>query len=194
MSASSGIREDAVARDDHRLIERLATGDADALADLYDRYSERAFRVARSVCRDEGRAQDAVQEAFLSAWHTSEFYRPALGTVASWLLGAVRHRAVDVARRNGRHAGQRADLHSLDTERAPTDVAAEAVTKAHAQHLQVLLARLPEAQREVIVLAYYGELSNAEIADHLELPLGTVKGRMRLGLQKLRADADQAVT
>jgi RNA polymerase sigma-70 factor, ECF subfamily len=193
MTAVSGGREDAVARDDRQLIERISCGDGEAFGDLYDRYCARAYRIARRVCHDDGRTEDAVQEAFLSIWHTCDSYRPAVGTVATWLLAVVRNRAVDLSRRNARHTAHRADPDLLDSRRAAGDVAAEAVTNADASRLHALLAQLPDAQQEVIVLAFYGQLTHTEIADHLELPPGTVKGRMRLGLQKLRADIDQAV-
>jgi RNA polymerase sigma-70 factor, ECF subfamily len=184
--------EDAVAREDRRLVEHIAT-DKDAFAQLYDRYSARAYRVARSVCRDDGRAEDAVQEAFLSVWRTHESYRPALGTVAAWLMVVVRRRAIDTSRRNRKHADHRADADQLDARPAAGGVADQAETNDEAPRLRARLAHLPEAQQEVIVLAFYGELTHAEIADHLQLPPGTVKGRMRLGLEKLRADIDQAV-
>ena len=185
--------EDAVARDDLQLMERIVTGDDEAFVKLYDRYGARAYRVARSVCRDDGRAEDSVQEAFISLWRSPASYQPARGTVASWLLVVVRNRAIDLSRRHGKEADHRADPDLLDTRHAAGDVAAEAVASADAPHLRALLARLPDAQQEVIVLAYYGQLTHAEIADRLELPPGTVKGRMRLGLQKLRRDIDQAV-
>lgn len=193
MIGSSKDPEDAVVRADQRLIQRIVAGDADAFEDLYDRYSTRAYRVARSVCRDDGRAEEAVQEAFLSIWRAGSSYRPAVGTVASWLLTVVRNRAIDHSRRNGRHAAHRADADLLDTKRAPGDVAAAAVANADAPGLRALLTQLPDAQQEVIVLAFYGQLTHTEIAGHLNLPPGTVKGRMRLGLQKLRADIEQAV-
>lgn len=193
MTASPAGHEDPIVRDDRRLIERIAAGNADALGDLYDRYCARAYRVARSVCRDDGRAEDAVQEAFLSVWRTSGAYRPQMGTVAAWLLSVVRNRAIDLSRRNGRHADRRTGADLLDAKPAAIDVAAEAVASADAPRLRALLEQIPEAQREVIVLAFYGHLTHLEIADHLDLPPGTVKGRMRLGLQKLRLDIEEAI-
>lgn len=189
MTAVAGGHGDAV---DRLLIERISSGDEAAFGELYDRYCARAHRVARSVCRDEGRADDAVQEAFLSVWRTVDSFRPAFGTVASWLLVVVRNRAVDLSRRNARHTDHRASADLLETRRAAGDVAAEAMANADAPRLRALLAKLPDAQQEVIVLAFYGELSHTEIAARLGLHQGTVKGRMRLGLQKLRADIDRA--
>lgn len=141
------------------------------------------------VCRDHGRAEDAVQEAFISLWHSRASYRPDRGPVAAWLLTLVRHRAIDLARRNDKHAARRASEDRLDAHPAtddPDDVAATVARRADAGHLQALLSQLPAPQREVIQLAIYSQLTHSEIAEHLDVPAGTVKGRMRLGLEKLR--------
>ncbi|MEA2310197.1 MAG: polymerase sigma-70 factor, subfamily, partial [Solirubrobacteraceae bacterium] len=151
-----------------------------------DRYRERSYRVSSSVCHDEGRAEDAVQEAFLSIWRNRDTYRAQQGTVAAWLLAVVRYRAIDAARRNHRHASRRADDDGLEHQPAPDDVAAQVHARADASRLGPLLARIPELQREVIALAFYGGLTHVEIAARLGLPPGTVKGRMRLGLNRLR--------
>jgi RNA polymerase sigma-70 factor (ECF subfamily) len=181
-------------RDDTALMSQVVCGDADAFGELYDRYSARAYRVARSVCRDHGRAEDAVQEAFVSLWRSRADYLPLRGTVAAWLLSAVRNRAIDVIRRDANHTKHRAGEDLLLFTHAPGESMADSlVARADAEHLHALLRRLPEVQREVIVLAYYGELTHAEIAVELDLPPGTVKGRMRLGLQKLRADIEPVI-
>ena len=192
MTALLGGPKNAVEPDDRRLIERIKRGDDAAFAKLYDRYAARAYRVALAVCHDDGRAEDAVQEAFTSVWRRPDSYRPALGSVASWLLVIARNRAIDLSRRNGKHTDRCAGPDQLDTRQATGDVAAEAVANADAPRLRALLAQLPDTQQEVIVLSFYGELTHTEIARHLELPPGTVKGRMRLGLQRLRSDIDQA--
>lgn len=181
-----------VARDEDELMKQVQSGDADAFEELYVRYAARAHRVAKSVCRDDGRAQDAVQEAFLSIWRSRATYRPQRGTVPIWLLSVVRYRAIDATRRNEKHAANRAGEHLLEAHAAPAEVADQAVARADAPRLHAILRRLPDAQREVIALAYYGQLSHTEIATRLDLPPGTVKGRMRLGLEKVRADIEQA--
>ena len=152
-----------VAASDDELMARLQAGSGDAFEALYDRYRDRAYRIASSVCRDGPRAEEAVQGAFVSIWRGRDTYRARQGSVAAWLLTVVRHRAIDVARR-----------HDTDAERP-----------------QPSLSRIPEAQREVHTLAFYGELSHTEIAAQLELPPGTVKGRMRLGLSKLRDELNR---
>lgn len=101
-------------------------------------------------------------------------------------MTVVRNRAIDVARRNAVHDIRRAGAEALERQPAAGDLVDDAITDDHAHHLRTHLTALPDAQREVIALAYLGELTHTEIADHLGIPAGTVKGRMRLGLEKLR--------
>lgn len=168
-------------------MRRVQADDTDAFAMLFDRFAPRALRVSRGLGLDPGRAEDAVQEAFLSIWRAREGYRAERGEVSTWVLGIVRNRAVDTLRRNRRHDRRRDGREGLAEEvPAPGGVETDMAEHDEARRLHGLLARLPIAQREVISLAYFGELSHAEIAHELTLPLGTVKGRMRLGLEKLR--------
>lgn len=182
-----------VACDDAQLMTEIESGSSEAFEELYSRYCDRAFRLARWICRDAGRAEDAVQEAFLSVWRSRTTYRAQHGSVATWLLTVVRYRAIDVARRNGTHATRRAGEDLIEHHLVRGDVADEAVARADADRLYTVLDRLPQAQREVIALAFYGGLTHIQIATHLGLPTGTVKGRMRLGLRKLRADVEHVI-
>jgi RNA polymerase sigma-70 factor (ECF subfamily) len=177
---------------DNQLMSEVSAGSTGAFGELYDRFCHRAYGVAFSVCRDEGRAQDAVQEAFLSLWNSRASYRAQRGTAAAWLLTVVRYRAIDIARRDGNHTARWASEDRLDERPASDDVSDSVIQQDDADQLQGSLALLPDEQREVITLAYYGQLSHTEIATALGLPSGTVKGRMRLGLKKLRANIDQA--
>jgi RNA polymerase sigma-70 factor (ECF subfamily) len=183
---------DALARDDGGLMAAVTAGRPEAFGELFDRYGDRAYRVALSVCRDSDRAQDAVQEGFLSVWKSRDSYRPEHGTVAAWLLTVVRHRAIDVARSSGRHSARRDSDDQLEARAAPSDVGESVIMRDDADRLRASLATLPDAQAEVITLAFYGQLSHTEIAAQLGLPAGTVKGRMRLGLQRLRVGLDRA--
>jgi RNA polymerase sigma-70 factor (ECF subfamily) len=173
---------------DGELMAGVRAGSVEAFAEIYDRYRDRAYRVARSVCREDGRAEDAVQEAFLTVWRSSGSYRPERGSVSAWLLTMVRYRAIDLARRNGSHERRRASEEQLATLPGPDDPSEEAVSRDDAARLRASLENLPDAQQEVITLAFFGQLSHVEIATQLGLPPGTVKGRMRLGMQKLSAD------
>lgn len=184
--------DDADALTDQRLMAEVNANDIGAFEALYDRYADRAYRVALSICHDKSLAEDAVQNAFLAIWGSRASYCEQRGTVAAWLLTVVYRRAIDVARSNGKHAAPRADAAQRDARVASDDVAETVERRSDTGGLRQQLESLPDPQREVIVLAFYGGLSHAEIADRLHLPNGTVKGRVRLGLQKLRADVDRA--
>ena len=169
-------------------MEEIVAGSAGAFEELYDRYSARAFRIARSVCRDYGAAEDAVQEAFVSIFKNRASYQSHRGTVAAWVLMVALSRAIDVSRVRARHATRRASDDALAALPEPADVMEQAGARIDATPVRIALAALPEEQREAITLAYYGELTHTEIAEHLGIPFGTVKGRIRLGLNKLRLD------
>jgi RNA polymerase sigma-70 factor (ECF subfamily) len=183
-----------VASDDHELMAAIKTGSVDALGTLYARYCTPAYRIARSICRDDGRAEEAVQETFISIWKTRASYEQQRGAVAAWVLTIARHRAIDIARRDQRHTAHRAGDEHLDTVPAAGNVAEFVGRQVQTRNLHEQLMRLPDAQREVITLAFYGQLTHTEIAEHLQLPAGTVKGRMRLGLRRLRRDVPPVVT
>lgn len=174
---------------DDQLMARVATGDAVAFGELYDRFGPRAHRVARSVCRSGGTAEDAVQDAFLSIWKSRATYQAHRGSVAAWLLTIVRRRSLDMVRRRSALDQPRAADAELDSRTGACDVAEEAVVHDDQAEIRSQLARLPAGQLEVITLSFFGELTHAEIAAHLDLPVGTVKSRMRLGLAKLRGTA-----
>jgi RNA polymerase sigma-70 factor, ECF subfamily len=173
--------------DDDLVMERVKAGSAVAFGVLYDRYCHRAYRIAWSVCHDDGRAEDAVQETFISIWRTRTTYEDH-GKVASWVLTVARHRAIDIARHDTWLAAHRTSDDGLHLVHDPHGVAEQVLAGAEARDLLRLLVRLPTEQREVIALAFYGQLTHSEIAARLHLPLGTVKGRLRLGLNRLRAD------
>ena len=162
----------------------MARGSEDALAELYDRFGGVAYGVALRILRDPALAQDAVQDAFLAAWRTAAAFDPARGNASTWLLTLVHRRAVDLVRREER---QRAD--ALD-ESAPVasgdSVDEAAAVRAERRTVQTALAQLPPDQREALELAYYGGLSQSQLAERLGIPLGTVKSRMFTALTTLR--------
>lgn len=166
-----------------RHIRRGRTG---ALEQIYDRHSSAAFSLAYAILRDRGLAEEATQDAFLAIWRKAGDYRPERGSLRSWLLTIVRNRCFDALRRKVRDPS----YEPMDERRwscADGDVtAAEVIRCDEADGVRSGLAKLPAEQRRVIALAYFGGFTQAEIARRLELPLGTVKSRLRLGLGTLR--------
>ena len=166
---------------DQALLERIAGRDANALADLYDRYAPVALALAGRILGDRSEAEDVLQIVLTRVWQEAGRYDPSKGSVTSWLLSWVRNGSIDRLRR--RDALRRATLHSADQsrpEQAPPDASEEREKVARA------VADLPPDQRQVIELAYFEGLSQTQIAQKLGEPLGTVKTRMRLGMIKLR--------
>ena len=175
------------------LMIRAQAGDTGAFAQLYDRHAKRAFLIAQAVCRDSSRAEDAVQEGFLAVWRKRANYRAETGSFRAWSMKIVQNRAIDSYRNAAARPPAQAGESEVDRPRADVDSSTpQEKVVAHSERDELLasLRRLPEAQVEVIVLAFYGELSHSEIAAQLDLPAGTVKGRMRLGLEKLRREMD----
>jgi RNA polymerase sigma-70 factor (ECF subfamily) len=172
---------------DEDLMPLVHDGDARAFEVVFDRHADAAFSLAYRMCGRRAMAQDVVQEAFLSLWRSGARYDRSRGSVRSWVLGVVRNRAIDLFRRDTVRAGR--DVHAEDAvERIPAseDVALDAERRQDAHDVRVALRDLPPEQRQVIELAYFGGFSHTQIAEMLDVPAGTVKGRMRLGLTKLR--------
>jgi RNA polymerase sigma-70 factor, ECF subfamily len=178
-------------------LERLADEDlmtlverkrADAFEVLYDRHGGAAYSLAHRIVGDRSVAEDVTQEAFLSLWRSGPRYDTARGSVRSWTLGIVRNRAIDALRRTAGPA-PKLDLDdeaALETQAAGELTDAEAIRRETSRRLRGALNELPREQSEVIGLAYFGGFTQSEIAEMLGMPLGTVKGRMRLGLEKIR--------
>ena len=172
---------------DEDLMELAREGEMRAFEVIFDRHAAVALSLAQRICRRRATAEDVVQEAFLALWRHGDRYDRARGTVRSWLLSVVHNRAIDAVRRamvtDWRNVG---DADIAERIAAPTLTDHEALRRDEAARLRGALEELPPEQRRVIELAYFGGLSHHKIAHALELPPGTVKGRMRLGLQKLR--------
>jgi RNA polymerase sigma-70 factor (ECF subfamily) len=173
---------DASARtvSDGELIERAGRGDRSALETLYERYARSVFGLALRRLGDRGRAEDAVQETFVSIWRAAKTYRPERGPGAPWLYAVARNAIVDRARQRSEPAVEAPDESS--DESGPEERAEEAWTRWRVHRA---LEDLPESEREVIALAYWRGLSQSEVAETLGIPLGTVKTRTRSGLQRL---------
>ena len=169
---------------DQALLERIAGRDAHALADLYDRFAPVALALASRVLGDRSEAEDVLQTVFTRVWQEAGRYDATKGSVATWLLSWIRNASIDRLRR--REALQRATLHSVDRAPAPGHDDAAVDVSEEKEKLARAVADLPPDQRQVIELAYFEGLSQTQIAQRLGEPLGTVKTRMRLGMNKLR--------
>ncbi len=168
---------------DEALAARMALGDEPALAELYDRFGGVAYRLAVRVLRDRTLAEDAVQDAFLGAWRTAAAFDSTRGTVSTWLMTLVHRRAVDLVRREDRRKTDVLDDAPIASHETTDE---EAAVREERRRVQAALAQLPSDQREALELAYYGGLTQSELAERLGVPLGTVKSRMFAGLGKLR--------
>lgn len=172
---------------DEDLIDLVGDGDSRAFEVIFDRHVGPAFALAFRMCGRRTLAEDVVQEAFLSIWRSGAGYDTRRGSVRSWVLGVVRNRVVDAFRHGAAKEGRDVSDGGKDAGvESPERPEAEVARREEGRELRSELARLPVEQRRVIELAYFGGFTHQEIAEMLELPPGTVKGRMRLGLAKLR--------
>ncbi len=175
---------DQLAPSDDSLITALAGRDLTALATLYDRYGRIAYALAYRILGEPEAAEDVVHDGFISAWRGATSFRSDRGNVRGWLLSIVHHRAVDVLRR--KTTFRPAPLEAAEHRPADDDTAEEATRNVEHASVRAALHALPPAQRRTIELAYFGGYTHVELAELMGVPLGTVKGRMRIGLQKLR--------
>ena len=177
--------------DDEELMQRLAYRDLVAFRALYDRYGNLVYSAALRVVRDAQIAEDMVQEIFLRIWRKPESYVAQRGRFVTWLTSVTRNRAVDEVRSRGRRfRHETASPEEQERELPASEQDDPALTAELSDQRRLILAalkRIPAEQREIIELAYFGGLTQQEIAERLSQPLGTVKTRIRLGMQKLRA-------
>ncbi len=164
----------------------MAARDPAALGELFDRYGSLAYGIALHVLRDPGRAEDAVQDAFLKLWSAAANFDPGRGSLRTWLVTAVRNRAIDQLR--GRPARERQEI-ALSEDFGAPNAGPEELASASLERdaVRAALAELPAEQRQAVLLAYFGGYTQVEIAELTSVPLSTVKGRMRLALGKLAA-------
>ena len=172
---------------DEELMHLVRRADPRAFALVYDRHCGAAFGLAYRMVGTRGLAEDVVQEAFLALWRGAARYDGARGSVRSWVLGIVHNRAIDALRRTLVHERRRASDEGLErTLQADERTETEAARNDDARFVRAAMDTLPPDQRRVVELAYFSGYTHTEIADVIDVPLGTVKGRMRLGLRKLR--------
>jgi RNA polymerase sigma-70 factor, ECF subfamily len=173
---------------DEDVMQLVRRGDARAFEVIYERHSGAAFSLAYRMMGTRSGAEDVTQDAFLSMWRSGARYDRARGSVRTWVLGIVHHRAIDALRRATVHDRRRAGDEGIEERfeaRERTDV--EAARREEATTVRGALSSLPADQSQVIELAYFGGFTHTEIADMLDAPVGTIKGRMRLGLKKMRS-------
>jgi RNA polymerase sigma-70 factor (ECF subfamily) len=172
---------------DEDLMQLIRGGRPDAFAVVYERHSASAYALAYRMTGTRGAAEDVAQDAFLSVWRSGARYDRRRGSVRAWILGIVHNRAIDALRR-----GKARDFPRVEDETAAERVEAtertdmEAARREDSETVRRALTSLPDGQVQVIELAYFGGFTHIEIAAMLDTPVGTIKGRMRLGLKKLR--------
>jgi RNA polymerase sigma-70 factor (ECF subfamily) len=172
---------------DEELMMLVADGDPRAFETVYDRHGAAAFSLAYRMTGNRAAAEDATQEALISIWRSRARYEPGRGSVRTWILGIVHHRTIDTLRRNLVHDRRRTTSEGIEEQHEAqerTDV--EVARREEARTVRAALETLPGDQTRVIELAYFGGFTHSQIAEMLDMPIGTVKGRMRLGLDKLR--------
>lgn len=170
---------------DGELLARVAARDDTALGVLYDRHGGLAFGLAYRVLRDRGQAEDVVQEAFLSVWRRAATFDAGKGSARGWLMSIVHNAAIDRRRGRFRHQQDEVDIEDHAWRLADDDVWDDVSRRLDREHVRQALAEIPQEQRETLELAYFGGLTQAEIAAQTGEPLGTVKSRARLGLRRL---------
>lgn len=183
-------REKAERLADEELMPLVGGKDPEAFEVLYDRHGGAAYSLAYRIVGDRAAAEEVTQEAFISVWRSGARFDAARGSVRSWLLSVVRNRAIDSLRSKAGKAPKLDfdDESALEQRPAAERTEEEALRRETASELRGALGKLPGEQSKVIELAYFGGFSHSEIAKILSLPMGTVKGRMRLGLEKIRGE------
>src|SRR5258708_607769 len=176
---------------DEELMALVAGNDADAYEVVLERHADAAFSLAYRICGRRALAEDIVQDALLAVWRSGGRYDRTRGSVRTWLLGVVHNRAIDALRRSTVHDRVRAgDDQAAERIEAPERTEVEVARREEARSMQAVLGALPSEQRRVVELAYFGGFTHEQIAEMLGAPLGTVKGRMRLALEKMRASIE----
>ena len=171
---------------DHAALERMARGDHDALAELYDRHARLVYSLALRIVRDQGDAEDVVQEVFSQAWRQAARYESSRGNVVAWLLNLSRSRAIDRLRGRRTRPEAAGDSLALQLPDLAQPIDEKLALSGRAAQIRAAVEELSILQRMAIELAFYEGLTHVEIAERLELPLGTVKTRIRQGLLKLK--------
>jgi RNA polymerase sigma factor (sigma-70 family) len=195
-AVSTPVRRPEDASGDAEVLRRIREGDQTAIDDLYARFRRPAFALARRILADDVLAEDVLQEVFLTVWRDPAAYERGRGSVASWLLAMVHHKAVDAVRREESQRRRQALAEEelvLDAPVAARDVEDDVWTRVVSEQVRTALRALSAPQREALTLAYYGGYTQREVAALTGAPLGTVKTRMLSGMRRLKQDLGDAV-
>ena len=171
---------------DEDLISLVETGDPDAFATLYDRHSRAAFSLAYRMMGDKQAAEDLLQDAFLKVWRGATSYRTERGSLRTWILSIVHNRGIDQLRSTASRRRTQEKVEASSPVSQPSEAFAATWRNTQREQVREALGTLPEEQLKILELAYFSGYTHVEISELLGLPLGTVKGRMRLGLKKIR--------
>ena len=171
---------------DEELISLVGAGDAGAFDALYGRHSRAAYSLSYRMTDEKQAAEDLVQDAFLKVWRSAGTYRSRRGSVKTWILTVVHNRGIDRFRSSARRRMTREKAEAEAPRSQPSEAFSEAWANHQRDRLREALQDIPHDQREVLALVHFSGLNKAEVSERLGLPLGTVKGRARLGLRKLR--------
>jgi RNA polymerase sigma-70 factor (ECF subfamily) len=175
-----------VAKSDVELLQEVQRRIGGALEELYDRYATFAFRLALRILADRGQAEDVVQEVFFGLWSQAATFDEAKGSVRNWILSSTHHRAIDFVRRRKGKASKDVELADLEYRLSSPDPWDEVARNADGGLLRSAMESLPDDQRRTLAMAYFEGMTHSEIAGAMGVPLGTVKGRLRLALEKMR--------
>lgn len=172
---------------DRELVARICDGDHTALATIFDRHGTTVYSIALSVLRDPGNAEDVTQDVFITLWTQPHRYNPDVGRFAPWFYRVARNRSIDIIRQR-RHEVMPDEPAVFDLMLGPSDDSPSdaVVERSQADRVRAALSELPEEQRTLIELAYFGGLTQSQMASRLNIPLGTIKTRVRTGLRRLR--------
>jgi RNA polymerase sigma-70 factor, ECF subfamily len=177
---------------DEDLISLVEAADAEAFATLYDRHSRAAFSLAYRMMGERQASEDLMQDAFLKVWRSAKSYRAERGSVRTWILSIVHNRGIDQLRSTASRRRTQEKVEASAPVSQPSEAFAETWRNSQREQVREALGTLPQEQRKILELAYFSGYTHVEIAELLGLPLGTVKGRMRLGLKKVRDYFDSA--
>jgi len=172
---------------DEDLISLVEAGDAEAFAALYDRHSRAAFSLAYRMMGERQASEDLAQDAFIKVWQGAASYRAERGSVRTWILSIVHNRGIDQLRSTASRRRTQDRIEASAPRSQPSEAFAETWRNSQREQVREAMNTLPQEQLKILELAYFSGYTHVEIAELVGLPLGTVKGRMRLGLKKIRA-------